>query len=111
VSAQLVDGLVRSCAVRAPLPWSDYGRLLAVRNAHACAFYEGEALCRAGRSASSIAGFSPSMSNVSARFEHHHATDAPDHQGQGALPAGSSPDQLKRSEARRCERSDLCAVG
>ena len=105
MSAQLVDGLVRSCAVRAPLPWSDYVRLLAVRNAHACAFYESEALCRAGRSASSIAGF------VSARFEHHHATDAPDHQGQGALPAGSSPDQLKRSEARRCERSDLCAVG
>lgn len=84
------------CGART-LPWSDYARLLAVRNAHACAFYESEALCRAA--ASSIAGFSLSMSNVSARFEHHHATDAPDHQGQGALPAGSSPDQLKRSEA------------
>jgi len=46
-----------------------------------------------------------------ARFERHCATGVPEDQGQSALPAGSSPDQPKRSEARRCERSDLCAVG
>jgi predicted nuclease of restriction endonuclease-like (RecB) superfamily len=44
VSAQLVGGLARECAARFPLPWSHYVRLLAVRSAHARAFYESEAL-------------------------------------------------------------------
>jgi predicted nuclease of restriction endonuclease-like (RecB) superfamily len=44
VSAQLVGALAKECAARFPLPWSHYVRLLAVRSAHARAFYESEAL-------------------------------------------------------------------
>jgi predicted nuclease of restriction endonuclease-like (RecB) superfamily len=44
VSAQLVGVLAKECATRFPLPWSHYARLLAVRSAHARAFYESEAL-------------------------------------------------------------------
>jgi hypothetical protein len=44
VSAQLVGVLAKECAARFPLPWSHYVRLLAVRSAHARAFYEREAL-------------------------------------------------------------------
>jgi predicted nuclease of restriction endonuclease-like (RecB) superfamily len=44
VSAQLLGALAKECAARFPLPWSHYARLLAVRNAHARAFYESEAL-------------------------------------------------------------------
>lgn len=35
---------VKTLSMRFPLPWSHYVRLLAVKNAHARAFYEGEAL-------------------------------------------------------------------
>ena len=44
VSAQLLSTLAKKCAARFPLPWSHYVRLLAVRSAHARAFYESEAL-------------------------------------------------------------------
>lgn len=44
LSAQLLGALAKECASRFPLPWSHYVRLLAVRSAHARAFYESEAL-------------------------------------------------------------------
>jgi predicted nuclease of restriction endonuclease-like (RecB) superfamily len=44
VSAQFLGALAKECAARFPLPWSHYVRLLAVRSAHARAFYESEAL-------------------------------------------------------------------
>jgi predicted nuclease of restriction endonuclease-like (RecB) superfamily len=44
LSAQLLGALAKECAARFPLPWSHYVRLLAVRSAHARAFYESEAL-------------------------------------------------------------------
>jgi predicted nuclease of restriction endonuclease-like (RecB) superfamily len=44
LSAQLLGALAKECAARFPLPWSHYVRLLAVRSAHARAFYEREAL-------------------------------------------------------------------
>ena len=44
LSAQLLGALSKECAARFPLPWSHYARLLAVRSAHARAFYESEAL-------------------------------------------------------------------
>jgi predicted nuclease of restriction endonuclease-like (RecB) superfamily len=43
-SAQLIEVLAKEGAVRFPLPWSHYARLLAVRSAHARTFYENEAL-------------------------------------------------------------------
>jgi predicted nuclease of restriction endonuclease-like (RecB) superfamily len=44
LSAQFLGALAKECAARFPLPWSHYARLLAVRSAHARAFYESEAL-------------------------------------------------------------------
>ena len=44
LSAQLLGALAKEYAARFPLPWSHYVRLLAVRSAHARAFYESEAL-------------------------------------------------------------------
>ena len=44
LSAQLLGALAKECTARFPLPWSHYVRLLAVRSAHARAFYESEAL-------------------------------------------------------------------
>lgn len=44
LSAQLTGALAKEGVARFPLPWSHYVRLLAVRSAHARAFYEYEAL-------------------------------------------------------------------
>ena len=44
LSAQLAGALAKEGATQFPLPWSHYARLLAVRSAHARAFYEYEAL-------------------------------------------------------------------
>lgn len=44
LSAQFAGALAKEGTARFPLPWSHYARLLAVRSAHARAFYEHEAL-------------------------------------------------------------------
>lgn len=44
LSAQLTGALAKEGTAQFPLPWSHYVRLLAVRSAHARAFYEYEAL-------------------------------------------------------------------
>ncbi len=45
VSAKSISLSSEAVHSRFPLPWSHYARLLAVRNMHARAFYESEALC------------------------------------------------------------------
>src|SRR5581483_153235 len=78
LSAQFGGALAKEGTAQFPLPWSHYARLLAVRSAHARAFYEYEAL-RGGWT-------------IRQPFDRSHVPDVPGRRGQNGLQAEPRPD-------------------